>query len=59
MKRIVLRFEEIKKDTRSIGNTVTLRNNYNWEGGNYPSKIENCHRFEKKQSSNCSQYFMY
>ena len=42
---IALNFDDIKKGLQSVSN---ISNNYNWEGINYPSEIEDWRRFEKK-----------
>ena len=44
---IALNFEEIKKDAQRCSNIKPFTNNYNWEGINYPSKIEDWKRFKK------------
>ena len=47
MKTIALNFHDIKKDPQIVSNIKPFINNYNWEGINYPSKIENWRRFDK------------
>ena len=44
---IKLGFEEIKKDSQRVSNIKPFINNGNWQGINYPPKIENWKRFEK------------
>ena len=46
---ITLNFEEIKNDPQGAPNIKSFINNYNWEGINYPSKIEDWKWVEKNK----------
>ena len=45
--QIALNFEEIKKDPQSVSSIKPFINSDNWDGINYPSKIEDWKRFLK------------
>ena len=50
--RTTLNFEKIEKDPQKNLNIIAFINNYDWEGINHPSKIEDSKRFEKNNPAN-------
>ena len=54
---IALNFDEIKKDTQRVWIIKSFINNYNWEGINYLSEIEDWNRSEKSNPANVLSMF--
>ena len=40
---------KLKKELQRVSNKKPFTNNYNWEGINYPSKVEYWKRFKNNQ----------
>ena len=45
---VALNYEEIKWNPERASNIKTFVNKYNWKGINYPSQLDDCKTFEKK-----------
>ena len=48
---VALNYEEIKYRPERVSNIKPFINKYNWEGINYPSKLDDWKRFEKNNSA--------
>ena len=51
---VALNYEEIESHPERFSSIKSFINKYNWEGINYPSKIDDWKIFEKDNSGNCS-----
>ena len=48
---VALNYEKIESYPERLSNIITFTNKYNWEGINYPSKIDDWRKFEKNNST--------